>query len=349
MELFEKIKDGGRISASEALEIWNGGFYALARCARARVESLGLGDGVGYIVNRMINYSNICRARCKFCAYHAKAGVIDAFRLSDDEILKIVEDSVSCGAVQIMLQGGLHPDFDLDWACSILRKISSAYPKLALHAFSPSEVICFADGAGVPVIEALRRLKDSGLTSLPGAADLLVEDIRKNYCPLKCSVSRWREVMLSLASLGMRSSATMTFGMGETLAQRLEHLEFVRSVQDECGVFDAFIAWPLAPENTELKDIPRLGAAEFLMTLALSRAFLDNIRNVQSGWLTEGLDIAQLALNMGANDVGGVLMDEMVVRAAGIDNKTGSSGMEECIRRAGKVPFRRDNFYRRIS
>ncbi len=345
MELLDKVKSGQRISQEEALKIYDEGFYALAKGAVMRKEFFGLDKSAGYIVNRMINYSNICSARCKFCAYHAKAGTVAPFKLDDERILKIVEESVGMGALQIMLQGGLDPMFTLDWASGLLSKIRKKFPSLGLHAFSPSELVHFAHGAGVSIYEALRLLKESGLSSMPGAADLLIDEFREKYCAGKCTVAEWKEVMRSLANLGLRSSATMTFGMGETLQDRLKHLQVVRDVQDETKVFDAFIAWPLAPENTELAHIERTGSVEFLKTLALARIFLDNIKNIQSGWLTEGLKIAQIALQMGANDVGGILMDEMVVKAAGIENTASASDMERSISAAGFTPYLRDNFY----
>jgi len=348
MELFKKIKDGGRISREEALKCYKAGFFEISSLAQARLEALGGADEVGYIVNRMINYSNICTARCKFCAYHAKAGIVPSFRLTDGGILDIIRESAEMGAVQIMLQGGLHPDFNLDWACALLKKIRAEFPQMGLHVFSPSEIVYFAHAAGVDVYGALARLKDAGANSVPGAADLLIDEIRSRYCTNKCTVMQWKDVMRALAKLGMRSSATMTFGMGESDEQRIEHLDAVRSVQDETGVFDAFIAWPLAPENTLLRNLKRVGSVEFLKTLALARIYLDNIRIVQSGWLTEGLKIAEIALHMGANDVGGVLIDEMVVRAAGIDNKSSAAGMEAAIRAAGKIPHKRDNFYNKL-
>jgi len=348
MEIFEKVKNASRIEISETEELQNMSFYDLGRLANFRLKNFGDDKKVSYIFNRMINYSNVCTAKCDFCAYHSSAGKLAAFALSDSKILELVEEAVNKGATQIMLQGGLHPDFNLEWAAKIAKNIKSKFANINLHIFSPSEVICFARESKMNLFDALKMLKDSGVDSIPGAADLLVTSIREKYSPNKCTRNQWREVMLNLAKLEMKSSATMTFGMGETFEDRLDHLQFVRDIQDECNVFNAFIAWPLAPENTKLEHLPRVGAVEFLRNLAISRIFLDNIKFVQSGWLTEGLRIAQLALHFGANDMGGVLMDELVIKSAGIENKASAEAMENVIRAAGKIPFERNANYEAI-
>ncbi|MBR4597170.1 MAG: CofH family radical SAM protein [Opitutales bacterium] len=346
--LLKKVGANQRISVEEALGLEGASLFELARLAQARCAAMGLGNRVSYIVNRMINYSNACFAKCKFCAYHARAGVVEKFVLSDDEILKIAKDAERNGAVQIMLQGGLSQDASLDWACSILRKIKAQCPKMFLHVFSPSEVFVFARNAGISLEECVRRLKEAGADSVPGAADMLVEKIRKDVSPLKTSVEEWKSAIYALKKNGMFSSATMTFGLGETFADRIEHMRVVREIQDETNVFKAFIAWPLAPENTRLSHIPRVSAVEFLKTIALARIFLDNIGVVQSGWLTEGMKVAELAIMTGCNDMGGVLMDEMVVKSAGIGNSTTAGGMRAAILAAGKIPFERDGLYEEL-
>ena len=349
MDIFDKIKSGGRIAECEAIALWDSPLFDLARAANLRRAQLDPSGEAGYIVNRMLNYSNVCNAGCKFCAYHAKAGRVAPYRLSDDEIFDICSDVVSRGAVQLMFEGGLHPDFTLDWAEGVLRRIKSAFPSLWLHVFSPSEIVSFAKGAGVSVFECVSCLKNAGADSVPGAADILVPRVRKAVCGNKCTVAEWEEVMRSLARLGMYSSATMTFGLGETVVERIEHLALVRELQDETGVFKAFIAWPVAPENTDMERVVRrVGAPEFLRTLAVSRIFLDNIKYVQSGWLTEGLRVAEVALAFGANDVGGVLMDEKVVRAAGVDDRANAENMRRAISNAGFVPRERDGLYNTI-
>lgn len=346
--LLKKVSENARITVEEALSLRDASIFDFARLAQARHRAMNLGNEVSYIVNRMINYSNDCFAKCKFCAYHARAGVIEKFFLTDDEILEIAKRSEENGAVQIMLQGGLSKDVGLDWACSILRKIKAQCPKMFLHVFSPSEIFVFARNANIGISECVRRLKEAGADSIPGAADMLVEKIRKDVSPLKTSVEEWKSVICALKENGMYSSATMTFGMGETFEDRLEHLNLVRDIQDELGVFKAFIAWPLAPENTRMSHIERVSAPEFLKTIALARIFLDNINVVQSGWLTEGMKVAELAIMMGSNDMGGVLMDEMVVKSAGIQNSTTALGMRKTIENAGKIPFARDGFYKKL-
>lgn len=349
MGIFEKVKSGERISKAEASELFEMPIFDLAKMADIRRRTADSSGELGYIVNRMVNYSNICNARCKFCAYHAKSGIVAPYRLTDDEIFDLCADAVKRGATELMLQGGLHPDFRLEWAEGILRRIKAAFPNFWLHVFSPSEIVWFARSADISVLDCLKRLKAAGADSVPGAADILVPRVRSEVCGNKCTVEEWCEVMRSLSKLGMCSSATMTFGIGETLAERIEHLDCVRRIQDETGVFKAFIAWPVAPENTEIEGrVPRVGFPEFLKMLAVSRIFLDNVKYVQSGWLTEGLRAAEIALLFGANDVGGVLMDEMVVRAAGIDNRATAANMRRVISNAGFKPRERDALYNTV-
>ena len=346
MQISEKIKGGNRLSSSEALQIAEFSMYELSKFAQIRTNLIDPSREVGFIVNRMINYSNVCMAQCKFCAYHARAGRVEPFTMSDEQIFDLCKDAVERGGVQIMLQGGLHPKFTLKWAESLLKKIKNSFPSLWLHVFSPSEIIWFARAENISVADCLWRLKDAGADSIPGAADMLISSIRKELCGNKCTVEEWSDVMRQLAKLGMSSSATMTFGLGETMAQRIEHLDVIRRLQDETGVFKAFIAWPVSPENTAIEGrFPRVGAPEFLKTLALARIYLDNIKYIQSGWLTEGLKVAEVALEYGANDVGGVLMDEMVVRAAGIDNRATAENMRKVIENAGFKPRQRDGLY----
>ena len=345
----KKIFSAERIGADEALAMEGMGLFALARAANERMLRLDSSGEVGYIVNRMINYSNICKAQCKFCAYHAKAGRVAPFRMSDDEIFALCADAVGRGGVQIMLQGGLHRDFTLPWAENLIKRIKTAFPKLWLHAFSPSEIVWFAREENISVEKCLERLQNAGMDSVPGAADLLVPEIRRELCGNKCTVEEWTGVMRALRKLGMYSSATMTFGMGESFRDRIEHLDVVRRVQDETGVFKAFIAWPVSPENTQIEGkVDRVGTPEFLKMLSIARIYLDNIKYIQSGWLTEGLKVAEIALGFGANDVGGVLMDEMVVRAAGIDNRATPSNMRRVILNAGKTPRERGGLYETI-
>jgi len=348
-EIFNKVQSGERLSFEEALLLENFSLFDLGKLANIRRNAIDPSREVGYVINRMINGSNVCSARCKFCAYHAKAGIIKAYRMSDDEILSLCSDAVARGARQIMFQGGLHKEFTLDWAVRIVESVKRENPTLWLHVFSPSEIVWFARNAGVSILDAVTQLKNAGADSVPGAADLLVSSIRRELCGNKCTVEEWISVMEALKTNSMTSSATMTFGMGESFAQRIEHLDVIRKIQDDLSVFKAFIAWPVSPENTEIESkILRVGAQEFLKTLAIARIYLDNIKFIQSGWLTEGLKVAEIALHFGSNDVGGVLMDEMVVRATGVDNTATASQMANIIARAGFVPRERDGLYESV-
>ncbi|MFI3291414.1 MAG: CofH family radical SAM protein [Opitutales bacterium] len=345
----EKILNRDRLTKEEGLYLFSLPIFTLGRLANMRLESLvEKPNERSYIKNRMINYANTCLAKCKFCAFHSEAGIIPTFKMTDDEIFEQVETSVAKGATQIMLQGGLSNDYNIAWAINLAKRIKNTFKDLSLHIFSPSEIIYFSKASRLKISEALRQLRDAGVASVPGAADLLVDEFRKDLSPLKPTRNEWQEVILEMAKLGMKSSATMTFAMGETFADRIEHLDFVRGTQDISNCFEAFIAWPLAPENTGLNHLRRTSSVDFLKTLAISRIYLDNIVNIQSGWLTEGLNIAQLSFDFGANDFGGILMDEMVIKSAGIENSATEEKVCDMIRAIGKIPFERNANYKKL-
>ena len=311
------------------------------------VRKAHVGDAVH--LRGLIEISNVCVRQCAYCGLRAGNTHMERYGMEADEIVACARRAAGLGYGTVVLQGGEDYGLSGSWVSEVLRRIKSAFPKFWLHVFSPSEIVWFAREAGVSVCECVARLKAAGADSVPGAADILVPHIRRELCGNKCTVDEWLEVMRALAQNDMSSSATMTFGIGETFAERIEHLDVVRKIQDETNVFRAFIAWPVAPENTEIEGkVERVGSPEFLKMLAISRIYLDNIKYVQSGWLTEGLRAAEIALLFGANDVGGVLMDEMVVRAAGIDNRATPENMRRVIKNAGFVARERDGLYNTV-
>lgn len=346
--LVRKILSGDRIDNSDALMLFSFPMAELGALADARRRRILDDDSVGFIRDRIVNFTNICEARCRFCAFHARGGVIPPYEMTIDEILAKIGEMSETGGTQVMLQGGLHPGYGIEKYENMIRTIKERFPGVFLHSLSPSEVVHMAKVSGITVDEVVARLKSAGLDSIPGASDLLVDRIRSYVSPKKSSKDEWCSVIRALAKNGMGSTATMTYGMGETLDERVEHFSVVRSIQDETGILRAFIPWSFSPRNTGMEDIPQATGMEYLKIVAVARIYLDNIKFIHAGWLTEGMKPAQLALSMGANDMGGVLMEEVVVKAAGVDTKTDMDEMIKLIKGAGKIPVLRDSLYREI-
>jgi cyclic dehypoxanthinyl futalosine synthase len=347
-ELSDKIYARERISEKEALELFTWDILELGMAADFRTRQAEPAGTVGFIIDRIINFTNICEAECSFCAFHARAGHIAPYELTIGEILRRVDELVNNGGTQVMLQGGMHPRHTLDTYIGMVREIKSRFPGVILHSFSPAELAHAVRCSGVTIDHAVGALKDAGLDSVPGASDILVERVRRLVSPKKIGVAEWLEVMESLARHGMKSSATMTYGLGETLPERVEHLAVIRDLQDRTGIIRAFIPWSFSPANTRLADVPPATGLDYLRVVSVGRIFLDNVRYIQAGWLTEGMKLAQIALTMGANDMGGVLTEEVVVGATGVKNKTNMDEMIDVIRDAGRIPIQRDSDYQQI-
>ena len=346
--LKENIYAGRRIGPEEALDLFRWPIIELGMAADFRRRLTAPGGKVGFIIDRIVNFTNVCQASCAFCAFHARAGQIEAYELTLDEILAKVEELAAIGGTQVMLQGGLHPRHTLDTYIDMVRAVKNRFPEICLHSFSPAELVYIARRSGVSIDEAVHSLKDAGLDSVPGASDLLVDRIRNRVSPKKITRDDWCQVMDALCRHGLKSSATMTYGMGETLAERISHLEVVRAVQDRTGILRAFIPWSFSPTHTRLEEIPPATGMDYVRIVAISRIFLDNVTHIQAGWLTEGMKLAQIALTMGANDMGGVLTEEVVVKAAGVINRTNMAELIDVIRDAGRIPVQRDSNYREI-
>jgi len=348
-----KVLDGARISAAEALELYQLplpelGLLANARRNLAKEKSY---DGRGreivtYIVDRNINYTNVCNVYCKFCAFYRTEKDDDHYVLTREQFDQKLDELTAAGGIQILMQGGHHPKLDLDWYLNLLHHIRTKYPHINIHGFSPPEFQHFAETFRMPLREVISRFKEAGLGSIPGGGgEILVDSVRQKIAPLKCKTDQWLEVMQVAHELGLKSSATMMFGHVETIAERIEHLQRLRDQQDASGGFTAFICWTFQPENTVLKVKHPTGSAEYLRTQALSRIFLDNIANVQSSWVTQGPEIGQIALQYGANDFGSVMMEENVVSSAGTTFRLDAEKIERLIRNAGYEPRRRNNWY----
>jgi cyclic dehypoxanthinyl futalosine synthase len=354
--LEEKVLAGERISAEEAFELYRRplaelGMLADARRNLAKERSYG-GRGreiVTYIVDRNINYTNVCNVYCKFCAFYRTEKDEDHYVLTREQFDQKLDELTAAGGVQILMQGGHHPRLGFDWYLELLHHIREKYPHINIHGFSPPEFQHFAETFGMPLREVISRFKEAGLGSIPGGGgEILVDSVRQRIAPLKCKTDQWLEVMQVAHELGLKSSATMMFGHVETIEERIEHLQRLRDQQDASGGFTAFICWTFQPENTVLKVAHRTGSTEYLRMQALARIFLDNIPNIQSSWVTQGPDIGQIALKYGANDFGSVMMEENVVSSAGTTFRLDAAKIEDLIRDSGYEPRRRNNWYELI-
>ncbi len=340
-----KAESGRRIDESEALLLLRShDLPALGRAAHAVRMRLHPEPVVTYIVDRNINYSNVCAASCDFCAFYRRKGEEGAYVLNHAEMRAKITELLAAGGIQILLQGGLHPDLRLDWYEEMLRWIKLNFP-VHIHGFSPPEIVFFAKLNKMTLAEVIRRLRAAGLGSIPGGgAEILSDRLRPVMAKGKCTADEWIECMREAHRQGLRSSATMMFGHVETLEERVDHLRRVRDLQDESGGFTAFIPWTLQPA-LRMADVPPAGSFEYLKQLAVSRIYLDNVPNFQSSWVTQGADVGSLALFFGANDMGSTMLEENVVKAAGAAFRMSEFEIRERIERSGFVPRARDNSY----
>jgi cyclic dehypoxanthinyl futalosine synthase len=304
---------------------------------------------VTYIVDRNVNYTNVCNVYCKFCAFYRTDRDADAYVITHEEMDQKIEETLALGGTQILMQGGHHPKLNLQWYLDLLSHIKSKFPQINIHGFSPSEFIHFREVFNLPLEEIITRFVRAGLGSIPGGGgEILVDRVRQRISPLKAMSDDWLSVMDVAHRLGLASTATMMFGHVESVAERIEHLERVRAQQDKSKGFTAFIAWTFQAENTKLKA-PTVGAHEYLRMQALSRIYLDNIPNLQSSWVTQGQEIGQIALRYGANDLGSIMIEENVVSQAGTTFRMGVADMQRLIRDLGYEPRQRDNWYRLVN
>jgi len=304
---------------------------------------------VTYIIDRNINYTNFCTEYCSFCAFYRPLGHKEGYIHSIDTILEKIQETVDLGGTGVLMQGGLHPDLKIEWYEDMLRAIKRRFPQVWLHCFSSPEIQNIARVSGLDLTTTIARLRDAGLDSIPGGgAEILHDDVRDRISRLKCTTQEWVDVHLAAHKLGMRTTATMMFGCGETIEQRVHHFEVVRRIQEETGGFTAFIPWSFQRENTSLGRTVKEEATgvEYLKTLAISRLYLDNILNVQSSWVTQGLKTCQVGLRFGGNDVGSIMIEENVVAAAGAHNRASEEELRRLIRDAGFIPKQRDTLYR---
>ena len=310
-------------------------------------------DGVvSYIIDRNINYTNFCTEYCTFCAFYRPLKgkmAAEGYILDFDTIYHKIAETIELGGTGVLMQGGLHPDLKIDWHERMLRGIKQRFPRIWLHCYSASEILAIAEYSDLSVRDTIARLRDAGLDSIPGGgAEILDDEVRHRIARLKCLTDDWLLVHRTAHQLGMRTTATMMFGVGETFEHRLNHFQRLYDLQEETGGFTAFIPWSFQPKNTALggRGWDEATAVEYLKTLAISRLYLSNFLNVQSSWVTQGLKVCQLGLRFGGNDVGSVMIEENVVKAAGTSNCTTEEELRHMIRDAGFRPVQRDTLYR---
>ncbi len=349
-KLLDKSIAGERLAPEEGLELLQCSELALlGQAADAVARRLHPENYRTYNIDRNINYTNICTAVCDFCAFYRKPKSDEGYVLPRDVLLAKIEETLQLGGNQILLQGGLHPEFKLEWYEELLGDIQRTFPQVNVHGFSPPEIHHFTKVNRLPLRTVLERLRAAGLGSIPGGgAEILVDRVRREITRGKCLTDDWLNVIRVWHELGGVSSATMMFGHVETLAERIEHLERLRQLQDETGGFTAFIGWTFQPDNTDMAQVPKASPFEYLKTLAVARLYLDNFPNLQSSWVTQGLKIGQLALLFGANDMGSLMIEENVVAEAGTVHYLTLEEIRSAISELGHIPRQRNVFYQLV-
>ena len=337
------------LTPAEALELFNSDDLLGIGMAANEVRRKKTDPRIAtYQIDRNINYTNFCTEYCSFCAFYRPMGSKEGYLLSFETIYKKIDEMLELGGTGVLLQGGLNPDLKIEYYENMLRSLRERYPQVHLHCFSAPEILCIAEVSGLSVRDTIQRLMDAGLQSIPGGgAEILDDEIRSRISRLKCTSDEWEQMHRAAHALGLRTTATMMFGCGEEYRHRVNHFERLRRIQEDTGGFTAFIPWMFAPENTPLgKRVPEATAVDYLKTLAISRLYLDNIDHIQSSWLTPGIKVCQVGLQFGADDVGSILIEENVVFAAGVRNRTNEGELRRIIEDAGYTPAQRDTLYR---
>lgn len=346
--ILDRACRGERIGSEEALALMESQALQKIGGAADRIRRQKHPEGiVSFLIDRNINYTNVCVARCTFCNFYRRPKNPEGYLLSHEEIFSKIEETIQLGGTGILMQGGMHPDLKIEYYEDLLRQIRKRY-RIHLHCFSPPEIVVLARLSKISLRESIRRLKAAGLDSIPGGgAEILVERMRKEISPGKCSAKEWLEVMETAHQEGLLTTATMMIGGGESLRERVQHLERIRQLQDRTGGFVAFIPWNVQLEDTPMQATIRKSVApvEYLNLLAVSRIFLDNIKNIQVSWLTQGLSIGQVALHFGANDVGSIMIEENVISTAGAHHQANRQDLLQLVIDAGFIPAQRDTLY----
>ncbi|MGB7207859.1 MAG: cyclic dehypoxanthinyl futalosine synthase [Pyrinomonadaceae bacterium] len=350
--ILDKAIAGERLTSEDATVLLESrDFVRIGLAADEIRQQKNPGDVVTYIIDRNINYTNVCNVVCTFCAFYRRPGKPDTYVHSIDEICKRIDETIALGGTGVLMQGGLHPDFNIEWYEDLLRTLHAKYPKFQLHCFSPPEIHNIHLISKLDYVTIMQRLKDAGLNSLPGGGGEILDDEVRARVSTKCNTQEWLDVMRAVHKVGLRSTATMMFGIGDSVVHRVRHLQRVRDVQDETGGFTAFIPWTFQRENTALgrKITDEPTGIDYLQMLAVSRLFLDNIQHIQASWLTQGLKLGQTALRFGADDMGSIMIEENVVSAAGANTDANERDLRYQIREAGYRPQQRDILYNYVT
>src|SRR5688500_253423 len=360
--ILDRVLAGDRLTADECtLLLESDDFVRIGLAADEVRQRKNPGDAVTYIIDRNINYTNVCNVVCTFCAFYRRPGKPDTYVHSIDEICKRIDETIELGGTGVLMQGGLHPDFNIEWYEDLLSTLHAKYPNFQLHCFSPPEIHNISLISKLDYVTIMQRLKAAGLNSMPGGGGEILDDEVRKRVSTKCNTQEWLDVMRAVHQVGLISTATMMFGIGDRVEHRVRHLERVREVQDESlarkaetgfgGEFTAFIPWTFQRENTALgrKITEEPTGIDYLKMLAVSRLSLDNVQHIQASWLTQGLKLGQAALGFGADDMGSIMIEENVVSAAGADNHASEMELRYQISEAGYKPQQRDILYNYVS
>lgn len=349
-KILKKRLNGGRLTPEDGVQLYGCDLLRLGEAAQKLTPRL-IPNAVTFVVDRNISYTNVCTIGCDFCAFHCSPGAPEAYVLSKEQILGKVRELVHLGGTQVLIQGGIHPDLGLDYYLDMARAIHAEFPKIHIHSFSAIEIDTLAKKSSVPLADLFRMFKEAGLNSLPGGgAEILVECVRQQISPRKISSDRWLEVMRTAHEAGLKTTATMVFGHVETKEERILHLVRLRELQDQTQGFRSFIPWSFVPNGTPgMSDIKAAGGDDYLKTVAISRLVLDNFEHIQSGWLTEGLKLGQIALAFGCDDMGGTLIEDKVLEPTGIKVRTRREDLIRLILDAGFIPVQRDTNYQVVT
>lgn len=350
-EILEKRLAGERLSMEEGILLYSCDLLSLGHAAKVLTDRINPEKIVTFIVDRNVSYTNACVVDCDFCAFYRSPGHKEAYTLSHEQIFQKIQELVELGGTQVLIQGGVNPELELDYYLDLIRAIRERFPTVHVHSFSVVEFDMISKKFRLPLSEVFRLFKEAGLNSLPGGgAEILVERVRKIISPKKASTSRWIDVMRTAHHAGLKSTATMVIGHVETIEERIMHLLEIRKLQDETQGFRAFIPWTMSPEGTpRMKHIKQAGGEDYLKTVAISRLMLDNFQHIQSGWLTEGFKLGQVALNFGCDDMGGTLLEDKVLEPTGIEVHTRPDDLKKLIREAGYIPAQRNTNYEIIN
>ena len=345
--ILEKAIARKRLNLEEGILLFSCDLLSLGKAATLVRDQLHPDGRITFIVDRNVSYTNACIVDCDFCAFYRRPRDPEAYTLTLDQIFAKIQELVDLGGTQVLIQGGVNPELPLEFYLNMIREIRKRFPQVHVHSFSVVELDFIAKKEKMPLREVLLKFKEAGLNSIPGGgAEILVERVRKLISPKKIDSDGWIDFMRTAHQVGLRSTATMVFGHVETIEERVIHLNRIRDLQDETGGFRAFIPWTLSPHGTpRMSEFEPAGGTDYLKTLAVSRLFLDNIDNIQAGWLTEGLKMGQVALSFGANDIGGTLLEDKVLEPTGIEVHTRPEDLVRLIQEAGYIPAQRNTNY----